>query len=181
MMEKPRFLLHMCCAPCSPHIINVLRKEFTVDTFFFNPNIHPKNEYDDRLSESQIHSKKIDIRFHSGRYSVKDWMSKVKGHENDKEGEERCNICYRIRLEETAIKAKKEGFGFFGTTLSVSPHKNADVINAIGSEIGKNHGVSFFEANFKKKDGFKKSVALSKKYEMKRQDYCGCIFSKNKK
>lgn len=180
-MEKPRLLLHVCCAPCSTHVIDLLRGEHEVEAFFYNPNIHPLEEYGERMAESKGYCRKIGARFHLGSYDVEDWLRRVRGHEGDEEGGERCRICYRMRLEETARKAKEGGFKFFATTLSISPHKKAEVINELGAEIGEKHGLRFYEADFKKKDGFKRSVAMSREHGMRRQSYCGCVFSMRKK
>lgn len=152
-----------------------------MEAFFYNPNIHPKKEYILRFEESQAFTRKIGVRFHRGEYEAEDWFKKVRGHEKDKEGGERCKICFKLRLEKTANKAVEGGFDYFTTTLTISPHKNAEVINSIGREVAENYGVNFLEENFKKKDGFKKSVELSRKYGLRRQNYCGCIYSKSKK
>jgi predicted adenine nucleotide alpha hydrolase (AANH) superfamily ATPase len=176
-MTKPRLLLHMCCAPCSTHVINLLRKKYAVETFFYNPNIHPRGEYRLRYLESKSFTERIGIAFHKGDYSPGEWFKKISGHEKDKEGGERCCICFQIRLEMTAKKAASEGFEYFTTTLTISPHKNADIINSIGREVASRYGVEFLEANFKKKDGFKTSVGLSRRHGLRRQSYCGCIYS----
>lgn len=177
-MAKPRMLLHVCCAPCSTHVIDVLREEYEVEAFFYNPNIHPAEEYRLRLKESEEHCKKAGLPFSSAEYKTEEWFKLVKGHEGGEEGGERCRICYGMRLEETARKAKEEGFVGFTTTLTISPHKDARVINEVGRRIAVKRGVGFLEADFKKKDGFKKSVDLSKAFGMRRQGYCGCIFSR---
>ena len=177
-MEKSKLLLHVCCAPCSTHVIDLLRREHEVEAFFYNPNIHPGEEYRERMAESKRYCRKIDGRFHLGEYDVGNWLRRVKGHEGDEEGGERCRICYRVRLEETARKAKEMRFEFFATTLSVSPHKKAEIINELGAELGEKHGLRFYEADFKKNDGFKRSATLSREHGMRRQSYCGCVFSR---
>jgi hypothetical protein len=129
------------------------------------------------MAESKRYSRTIGGRFHLGSYDVEDWLRRVKGQEGDEEGGERCRICYRMRLEETAKKAKEMGFNFFATTLTISPHKKAKVINDLGAELGQKYKLRFYEADFKKKDGFKRSVTLSREHGMRRQSYCGCVFS----
>jgi predicted adenine nucleotide alpha hydrolase (AANH) superfamily ATPase len=176
-MAKPKLLLHVCCAPCSTHVINVLRDEYEVEAFFYNPNIHPEEEYRLRIEESRAYCKRIGLPLHSVDYDTQEWFKRIAGHEGDEEGGARCRICYRLRLEKTAEKAARDGFQYFTTTLTISPHKDAKVINAIGRELARQHGVSFLEADFKKKDGFKQSVELSRKYGMRRQNYCGCVYS----
>ncbi len=176
-MKKPGLLLHVCCAPCSTHVIDLLRREHEVEAFYYNPNIHPAGEYEKRLAESKRYCRKIGAAFHLGEHDPEAWLRRVKGHEGDEEGGERCRICYRMRLEETARKARKMGFKFFATTLSISPHKDAKTINELGAEIGEKHGLRFYGADFKKKDGFKRSVELSREHGMRRQSYCGCVFS----
>lgn len=180
-MAKPRLLLHVCCAPCSTHVINVLRDNYEVEAFFYNPNIHPREEYKLRIEESKAYCEKIEVPFHSREYNTQEWFKRVRGRESDEEGGERCRICYRLRLEKTAEKAAREGFEYFTTTLTISPHKDAKTMNAVGREVALQYGVSFLEADFKKKDGFKKSVVLSKEHGMRRQSYCGCIYSLKKK
>lgn len=167
----------MCCAPCSTHVINLLREEYEVEAFFYNPNIHPRGEYALRFEESMVFTNKTGTPFHAGEYNPGEWFRKTKGHEEEEEGGERCRICFELRLARTAEKASAEGFDVFTTTLTISPHKNADAINAIGRRLAQRYGVDFLEANFKKKDGFKKSVQLSREYGLRRQNYCGCIYS----
>ncbi|MFH1773410.1 MAG: epoxyqueuosine reductase QueH [Methanobacteriota archaeon] len=171
-MEKPKLLLHVCCAPCSTHVIETL-KEFDIVAYFYNPNIHPAEEYKLRLKNL----KKLGVTFVEGKYDVDAWFRATRGYENEPEGGARCEICYRLRMGETAMFAKKKGYDYFATTLTISPHKSARAINSIGEELSKKYGVKFYSADFKKKNGFKKSVELSKKYELYRQRYCGCVFS----
>lgn len=181
MARKPRLLLHICCAPCSTHVIQTLKKDYEVTGYFYNPNIHPKEEYRHRLEEMRGFADKIGLETMDGEYEVKRWFKAVRGHEKDPEGGERCDICYYLRLKKTAKFAKENGFEYFTTTLSISPHKEAKVINSMGDEISKRCGIKFYSADFKKRDGFKKSVELSKEYDLYRQDYCGCIFSKKER
>jgi predicted adenine nucleotide alpha hydrolase (AANH) superfamily ATPase len=173
-----KLLLHICCAPCSTEVIERLSPSYEVTGFFYNPNIHPRREYELRLSELERFSKEEGFRYIPGEYDIKDWFGKTKGLEKEPEGGKRCKVCYRIRLEETAKAAKERGFDMFTTTLTISPHKNASIINSIGRELKRKYGIKFLSKDFKKKDGFKKSVEHSKKHGLLRQDYCGCVFSK---
>jgi predicted adenine nucleotide alpha hydrolase (AANH) superfamily ATPase len=174
-------LLHVCCAPCSTEVIERLSREHDVTGFFFNPNIHPRDEYELRLVELERFSSDVGFRFIQGDYKVEEWFFKMKGVECEPEGGKRCEICFRIRLEETAKKAKASGFDLFASTLSISPHKNTKTINALGEVFGKKHGLGFLAEDFKKRDGFKKSVEHSKKHGLRRQSYCGCIYSKEER
>ena len=178
MPDKPALLLHVCCAPCSPYVAELLQKDYEVTAYFYDPNIHPEEEYLFRLNEMERFSHKISLPLIIAEYEVKRWHEATVGHEMDKEKGDRCNICFDIRLEKTAHFAKKNGFETFATVLSVSPHKNAKKINEIGQILSEKYDVPFFEADFKKKDGFKKSVTISKLFDLKRQDYCGCVYSK---
>lgn len=149
--------------------------------FFYNPNIHPLEEYKNRQDEIKRLSEKWKLPIIAGSYEMDSWFEAVKGYEEEPEGGKRCEICYRLRLEKTAQKAKDRNIGFFGTTLSISPLKKAAVINRIGKELQRNLGVNFYEADFKKKDGFKISCQISQKEGLYRQNYCGCIFSRKKR
>ena len=175
---KPAFLLHCCCAPCSTHPFHVLEENFRVTGFFYNPNIHPREEYEARKSEMERLAKAWGFPLIADSYNADVWFEAVKGYEEEPEGGRRCEICFRFRLERTARRAKDAGMAFFGTTLSVSPHKKAGVINRIGRELEATYGVRFYEADFKKKDGFRISCRLSKEEGLQRQDYCGCVFSR---
>lgn len=177
-MPNPRLLLHVCCAPCSTHVIERLRKDFDITCYFYGPNIHPEEEYEKRAKESRDYCAEEGIRFLEGEYDASDWLEAVKGHEEDEEGGDRCIICYGYRLRNTAEMAKRRGCEWFATTLTISPHKSAKAINQIGSEIASDVGIMFLEEDFKKKDGFKKSVQMSKEHDLYRQAYCGCVFSK---
>lgn len=170
-------MLHVCCAPCSTHVIEELREEHDLACFFYGPNIHPEEEYRRRAEESKEYCEKQGIRFIEGDYDSSQWFEIVKGHEDDEEGGERCSICYRLRLERTAKVAKDDGYEWFASTLTISPHKKADVINEIGEDIGKTVGVKFLARDFKKMQGFQRSVQMSKEHGLYRQDYCGCLFS----
>jgi len=179
-MTKQTLLLHACCAPCSPHVINLLREEFTVSVLFYNPNIHPEEEYRKREAEIIAFSEKEKFHLIVAEYSVAKWMESVAGLENEPEGGERCRVCFRLRLERTALEAAERGIVFFTTTLSVSPHKNVKTINEEGNRAAGIYGVKFREENFKKKDGFRESCRQAEKHGMYRQDYCGCVFSRKK-
>ena len=175
---KPSILLHTCCAPCSTHVITELKKDYIVTLFFYNPNVHPVEEYGKRLEEARKISKALEVSFIEGDYNTKKWFNAVKGRENNKEGGKRCEICFRVRLEETAGLAKEKGFDLFTTTLTVSPYKNAEVINQVGKGLEKEYNVKFLSVDFKKQDGYKKSIELSKEHNLYRQHYCGCVYSK---
>jgi len=173
-----KLLLHVCCAPCSTHVINVLKQNYDLTLFFYNPNVEPLNEYSLRLEAAEKFAEEIDIPMIVGDYDAIEWNNAIKGHENDEEGGERCSICFRFRLEKTAQTAKEKGFDLFTTTLTVSPYKNAPVINQIGKELSEKYNIEFLESDFKKEDGYAHSIKLSKEHGLYRQDYCGCLFSK---
>lgn len=173
IMPKPKLLLHVCCAPCSTHVIETLKEDFDIVAYFYNPNIHPEEEYELRRENL----KKLDVNLIEGRYDTAAWFEATKDYENELEGGARCELCYRLRMEEAARFAKENKFNYFATTLTISPHKSARVINSIGEELSKKYGVKFYSADFKKKNGFKKSVELSRKHGLYRQSYCGCVFS----
>lgn len=178
---KQNLLLHICCAPDATVVIERLRSEYDITAFFYNPNIHPENEHNLRLQEMLELAEKLKIPCKYAEYDAQNWFALVKGHESVPEGGSRCEICFRMRLEKTAQFAAAERFDLFTTVLSVSPHKNADLINQIGIKVGETYHIPFMEANFKKQDGFKRSLELSRYYGLYRQDYCGCIFSKKER
>lgn len=180
----PTLLLHACCAPCSSYCLEYLSQYFKITVLFYNPNIYPQNEYAHRVDEikrlvSEMQFKN-DVDFIEGRFDPDEFYCVVKGFENCKEGYERCFLCYRLRLEETAKLAKEMKFDYFTTTLSISPLKNAGKINEIGEELAKLYGVTHLPSDFKKKNGYKRSIELSKEYSLYRQNYCGCVFSRVK-
>ena len=175
--EQKRLLLHTCCAPCSPYVVELLQREFKVIAFFYNPNIHPLEEYQYRLEEIKQFSKTAGIELITGNYNVDQWFHLTRGMENEKEGGKRCSLCYQMRLKKAASVAKTNGFSYFTTTLTVSPHKKAKAINQLGRELQKGYSITFYEADFKKHNGFKKSCELSREYGFYRQNYCGCIYS----
>ena len=180
--DRKRLLIHSCCAPCSSYVLEYLSQFFDITVFYYNPNISPEEEYNRRGEEQQrlIGSMPLShpVRFLQGEYKPKDFYDYVKGYEEEPEGGKRCFRCYRMRLEEAAKLAKEGGYDYFTTTLSISPYKNADKLNEIGNELAQKYGVSYLPSDFKKKNGYKRSIELSAEYGLYRQDYCGCIFSK---
>jgi len=178
---KPAILLHICCAPDATHCIELLSKEFQVSGYFDNPNVYPMNEYLKRLGETEQLMDKLGLVLHKGKYQPDLWRGWTEGMETEPEGGKRCLVCYRMRLENTARFAKHKGFRKFTTTLTVSPHKNPHIIFSIGRELAVKYGIDFLEVDFKKHDGFRKSVEISKQLGLYRQDYCGCIHSLEKR
>ena len=178
----PSLLLHSCCAPCSSYVLEYLSEYFDITIFYYNPNISPEEEFYKRVSEQKrlINEMPLNrkVKFIEGKYDCEKFYSIAKGLENLKEGGERCFKCYRLRLEETAKTAQKDGFDYFTTTLSISPHKNAQVLNQIGLELEESYSVKYLCSDFKKKNGYKRSCELSEIYGLYRQNYCGCIYSK---
>ncbi|MGN1208241.1 MAG: epoxyqueuosine reductase QueH [Christensenellales bacterium] len=186
--SKPTLLLHSCCAPCSTSVLERLKEHFDITIFFYNPNIDLEEEFLKRQNEEIRLINKLNCLDQSNKIKIitcshlqNEYESVVKGFEHEKEGGARCDKCFNLRLRKTAEQAKDKGFDYFSTTLSVSPHKNSQKLNEIGLSISKEFGIKFLVADFKKQDGFKRSIELSKKYNLYRQDYCGCKFSKNAK
>jgi len=179
---KKKILLHSCCAPCSSYVITYLTNYFDITILYYNPNIYPYEEYLKRKKEQiklikKLNNKnKIDII--DCDYDNNLYNKLIKGLENEPERGNRCTICYQMRMEKTANIAKENNYDYFCTTLSVSPYKNSKLINEIGKELEKKYNIKWLYSDFKKKDGYKKSIELSKKYNLYRQDYCGCIYSK---
>ncbi len=177
----PSLLLQSCCGPCSSYVLEVLSQFFKVTVLYYNPNIYPKEEYEKRLNEQVkiISSMKFknDVTLMECEYDENEFLSFTKGMENEVEGGKRCKECFILRLNETAKKAKENSFDYFTTTLSVSPHKNAQMLNEIGMELQKKYGVRYLVSDFKKKEGYKRSIQLSKEFDLYRQEYCGCRFS----
>ena len=175
-------LLHSCCAPCSSYVITFLAPYFNITILYYNPNIFPKNEYlkrkeeQIRLINSLKTPNKVDIL--DCDYDNEIYEKQIKGYENCPERGARCTICFKLRLEKTAELAKKNNYDYFCSTLTVSPYKNAKLINEIGNELAKKYQIKWLYSDFKKNDGYKKSIELSKKYNLYRQNYCGCIYSK---
>ncbi|MDP4118907.1 MAG: epoxyqueuosine reductase QueH [Bacillota bacterium] len=179
--EKPTLLLHSCCAPCSSYVLEYLSVYFDITVYYYNPNIYPQEEYSRRLEEQKtflsVFKLENGIKFVQGEYLPERFYESIKGLEDCPEGGERCFKCYALRMEEAAKIAKEHGFDYFTTTLSISPHKNAQKINEIGAVLQEKYGVKYLFADFKKKNGYKRSVELSKEYNLYRQEYCGCVFS----
>lgn len=176
--EGTSLLLQVCCAPCSTAVLERLLDHFQVTLFFDNPNIYPEAEYERRKNEvKRLADTVFDLPFQASAYDPKRFYQAVDHYAHLKEGSARCFSCYRLRLEETARVAKAKGFEYFGTTLSISPHKNARVLNYLGQKLAKTYGVKFLYSDFKKKGGFKRSLVLSETYGLYRQDYCGCVYS----
>ena len=178
--EKPRLLLHVCCAPCSSYVLEYLNEYFDITVCFYNPNISTKEEYDYRASELKrlISETGYSINVLVEEYDPKVFYDRVKGLENCKEGTDRCFVCYELRLKYAAEFAKKEKFDYFTTTLSISPLKNAEKLNEIGKRLSVETGVAYLFSDFKKNNGYKRSVELSKEHNLYRQNFCGCVFSK---
>ncbi len=178
----PKLLLHSCCAPCSSRCIEFLSNYFDITVIYYNPNISPVEEYEKRKAEqkkfiSEFKSKnKLD--FIDVGYDYNDFLNIAKGLEHIPEGGERCFKCYRLRLEKTALVAKENNYDYFGTTLTVSPYKNSQVLNKIGEELSEKYDIKYLYSDFKKNNGYKRSIELSRTYNLYRQDYCGCIYSK---
>ena len=179
---RPSLLLHACCAPCSSYVLEYLSKYFSITLFFFNPNISAKAEYDTRyeellrlVSEMGLESS---VKTVNGDYQPERFFAIAKGLEQLPEGGERCKKCYALRLEEAAKKAALGGFDYFTTTLSISPHKNAEWLNTIGASLSQEYGVPYLFSDFKKRGGYLRSCELSEKYGLYRQDFCGCVYSK---
>ena len=178
----PTLLLQSCCAPCSSYVLEYLGESFKIYDYFYNPNITDAEEYYLRKEEMRRFIETFppakNVTFLEVPYDPEKYLDMVRGYEKCKEGGERCRICFALRLEECARKAKELGCDYFTTTLTISPLKNAELINQIGNMLGQKYGVSYLPSDFKKKNGYKRSVELSSEYELYRQNYCGCEFSK---
>ena len=179
--KVPTLLLHSCCAPCSSYVLEYLSSYFKITVLYYNPNIYPESEYSKRIIEQQTLIGEMDtkypVQFIAGGYDKEKLYEMAKGLEKVKEGGVRCFKCYELRLRETAEIAKEGGYDYFTTTLSISPLKNAAKLNEIGLKLAEEYGVSYLTSDFKKKNGYKRSVELSAQYGLYRQDYCGCEFS----
>jgi predicted adenine nucleotide alpha hydrolase (AANH) superfamily ATPase len=176
--QKKQILLHTCCAPCVCYVYELLKDSFDVVSYFFNPNIAPLREFNFRLDELKRFSGMKGMALIAAEGGADEWLAKVSPFAEYGERSERCSACFRCRLESSFQKAIELGIGIVGTSLSISPRKDAGMINRAGAELSEKYNVEFYQADFKKKDGFKKSVELSKMYGFYRQDYCGCVFSK---
>lgn len=178
--KKPRLLLQVCCGPCSTQVIERLRDYFDMDLYFYNPMIYPREELEKRAENLEIVAEKSDF---AGKViiptnDIKDFEKVALKRKDDKEFGRACYDCYKLRLTETVRLARDENYEYFTTSLSISPYKNSEWLNEIGEELEKEFGVKYLYADFKKRDGYKKSIELSKKYGIYRQEYCGCVFSK---
>ena len=180
--EGSKLLLHACCAPCSSAVLERLANFFKISIFYYNPNITEESEYLKRINELKrfvsVFKTKYPVEVIEGEYNPEVFIEMAKGLEEEPERGKRCYKCYELRLEETAKIAEELGFNHFATTLTLSPHKNANWINEIGEELNKKYKSNYLYSDFKKKEGYKKSIELSKEYNLYRQDYCGCIYSK---
>lgn len=177
--KKPRLLLHVCCIGCGAYISQELKKEYRVTLFFYNPNIYPASEYEKRLEEARRVAKQKNSKLIAGEYDHAAWLKLMRGCEEEPERGKRCRLCYEDRMKSTARLARKKNYQYFTTTLTISPHKDAQAISQIGARQGRKYNIKFLDKDFKKQAGFKKSVELAKKLGLYRQDYCGCEFSKN--
>jgi predicted adenine nucleotide alpha hydrolase (AANH) superfamily ATPase len=177
IMKKPKLLVHICCAPDALYVVDLLKKNYVVSGYFYNPNIHPSEEYNLRLQDVRKVARILNIKILEEIYDSERWFKITQKFKDEPEKGRRCDVCYAMRLEKTARKASEFGFDMFATVMSLSPWKKADVLNRLGRMFARKFKINYLEANFKKKDGFKKSVELSKKHELYRQDYCGCIYS----
>lgn len=183
--KKPRLLIHACCAPCSSYCLEYLQNFFDITVMFYNPNLYPEDEYTKRADEerkliAEMNRRNIDseIKLKVENFDSREFYDAIKGLESCPEGGERCSVCFRLRLEKAAEYAKNNGFDFFTTTLTISPLKNADVLNKIGEETAEKFSIKHLPSDFKKKGGYQRSIVLSREFGLYRQNYCGCVFSK---
>ena len=180
--KVPTLLMHSCCAPCSSYCLSYLAEYFRITIFYYNPNISPAYEYEKRVQEQKRLIKELPVKhaisFAEGKYDPESFYKMAEGLEDVKEGGSRCFRCYEMRQREAALYAKEHGFDYFTTTLSVSPHKNAQKLNEIGLRLAQKYDQPYLVSDFKKKGGYLKSIELSKEYHLYRQNYCGCEFSK---
>lgn len=178
----PKLLLHSCCAPCSSYCLEYLSEFFSITIFYYNPNIEPLEEYEFRVKEIERLLSEMPFRhpvsFIEGNWDNARYHETVRGLESEPEGGERCEKCFQMRLEEAALLAKKENFDYFTTTLTISPLKSAEKLNTIGESVAEKYGVNWLNSDFKKKGGYQRSIELSRIYELYRQNYCGCVYSK---
>lgn len=179
--RMPTLLLHSCCAPCSSYVLECLSKHFKITIFYYNPNIEPIAEYQKRAAEQKrflsAFQSTAPIEFIEGPYDEDAFQIISSGREEEKEGGARCFLCYELRLRKTAEFAKSNGFDYFTTTLSVSPYKNAQALNEIGARLSEEYNIPYLFSDFKKKNGYHRSIELSKQYQLYRQNFCGCIYS----
>ena len=183
--KRPRLLLHACCAPCSSAVLERIARHFDLTVLFYNPNIFPAEEFDKRFAELERLICELpeaqDVTVVRADYAPEEFFDAVRGLEQIPEGGARCFKCYALRLEYAAKYAAEQGFEYFTTTLSISPLKNAEKLNELGEKMGERYGVKHLPSDFKKQDGYKRSIQLSKEYDLYRQDFCGCVFSKQER
>ena len=200
--HRPSLLLHSCCGPCSSYVLTYLSRYFDITVLYYNPNIYPPEEFDKRAAEQErliaalnrdlrlpdeckgsavMPEGSTDIKFLAGSYDPQEFFDMAAGLEDIHEGGARCFKCYELRMREAAAAARDGGYDYFTTTLSISPLKNAEKINEIGEALEKEYGIKHLPSDFKKKEGYKQSIELSKKYDLYRQDYCGCVYSKKER
>ncbi len=183
--HKPTLLLHSCCGPCSTQVINFLKDYFIITIYYYNPNIEPDGEYNKRKEEQIRFIKEYNLKNNNKinyldcEYENIEFKKIAQGLEQEKEGGARCAKCFYLRLKKTAETAKKNNFEYFGTTLTVSPHKNSQIINKIGEKISEEVDIPFIYGDFKKHDGYHKSIMFSREYNLYRQNYCGCLYGKD--
>ena len=176
--SRPRLLLHSCCGPCSSYVLEYLSRFFEITVLFYGPNIQPREEYELRLDHQRRVLEHIGAEIMECDYDGAAFDAVAAGYEDEPEGGSRCTRCFALRIEETAKRAAEGGFDYYCTTLSVSPHKDAERINALGEALGERYGVKWLPSDFKKRGGYQRSIALSREWGLYRQDYCGCLFSK---
>ena len=181
----PNLLLHACCAPCSSYVLEYLSNFFNITIYYYNPNIYPEAEYQRRINEiknfTKIFETKNKVDFIEEEYNTNDYYKNINGLEKLGEKSKRCYNCYKFRMDKAAQYAKNNNFDYFTTTLSISPYKNSNWINEIGGILEDKYDIKYLYSDFKKKDGYKRSLELSKQYNLYRQDYCGCIYSKKER
>jgi len=180
--NKPKLLLHACCAPCTSYVLELLNEYFDITIYYFNPNMDSIEEYEKRYNEFSKLLKGMNLEYIDvikPAFNQKDFYNMASPYANEKEGGERCHLCYKYRLEKSCIYALENGFDYFATTLTVSPYKNAEIINELGYLLEKEYNIKYLPSDFKKNNGYKRSIELSKKFNLYRQIYCGCIYSKN--
>lgn len=176
---KRTLLMHSCCGPCSTACIERLKDYFDITVLYYNPNIEPLEEYNKRKETQKSVLRRLNIKYMDSDYDNETFRQLTKELKDEPEGGKRCIVCFGLRLKETAKRAKENSFDYFTTTLTVSPHKNSELINKLGIEIGEHVGVKFLVADFKKREGYKRSIELSKEFDLYRQNYCGCLYSKS--
>ena len=184
-MEKEKLLLHACCAPCSSYVLEYLKNQYDITVFYYNPNITESAEYEKRVSEIKRFISEApftqEVKLVEGRYDPESFLEIAKGLEDEPERGARCYKCYELRMNEAAHFAKENGYDIYTTTLSISPHKNATWLNEIGARLSEEIGIAYLYSDFKKKNGYARSIQLSKEYNLYRQDFCGCVFSKRQR